>query len=123
MTGEEFSFAMDRIFDSGAVDISFTNIQMKKNRPGVLLTVLGRQKDKKNIIKAILKHTTTIGIRMVEMERVEMERNIIKKSTKDGVIRVKKSKYENIVKEKIEFDDLCRIALENDSSIIAGNVE
>ena len=64
-----FGYVMDRLFDAGALDVFGTPVQMKKGRPGMLLTVLARTEDKQRLSKLIFSETTTLGIRMREERR------------------------------------------------------
>lgn len=109
MTPEMLGFAMEAIFSAGAVDVFFTSIYMKKNRPAVLLTALAAVNSEKAVVEAILKHTTTLGVRRHAGMRYCMDRKIKNVKTKYGLIRVKFAKLGNIEKFSPEFED-CRAA-------------
>ena len=89
MTGEKTGFAMERLFEAGALDVYTLPIGMKKNRPGILLRVMCRESDKEAMIRAIFKHTTTIGIREQKMQRYILQREIEAIETPLGTIRKK----------------------------------
>ncbi|RRF95901.1 MAG: nickel pincer cofactor biosynthesis protein LarC [Lachnospiraceae bacterium] len=114
MTGEQIGFATQMLFKAGALDVFTTAIGMKKNRPGILLTVLCRPDDTGKIVPLIFKHTTTIGIRETLCNRYILKRTVV--TDKNG-IRKKISEGYGVHKEKSEFDDLARLAAKNDTSI------
>lgn len=117
MTGEAIGFAMERLFDAGALEVYTTAIGMKKSRPGILIHVMCRKKDKEEVIKTIFKHTTTIGIRENKLQRYILEREIKNIQTKYGNVRCKVSKGYGVTREKYEYDDLTKIAKETGKSI------
>ena len=108
-------FVMERVFESGALDCWFTPIQMKKNRPATLVSILC-DSDKKEILAELLyRETTTLGIRVSEIKRDCLPREIVKVATKFGEIDVKIARYrDKIVNAKPEFEQLRKIAVEND---------
>ena len=116
MTGEEIGFAIGRLFEAGAREVFTTAIYMKKNRPGSLISVICSNNKKNEIVKAFFKHTTTIGIRQKECQRYILERDIKTVKTSAGEIRKKISQGYEIKRSKLEFDDVEKIALENNIS-------
>lgn len=117
MTGERIGYAMDKLFENGAVEVFTIPIGMKKCRPGILLNVQCRESDKEKIISTIFKYTTTIGIRQNISERFVLSRRIETRDTKFGPVRVKLSTGYGVNREKYEYDDLSRIADETGLSI------
>lgn len=117
MTAEEISFAMERIFDAGALDVFTLPIGMKKSRPGILIRVLCREQNKASIVKTIFKYTTTIGVREVVCNRYVLERNFTTVQTPYGMVQRKDSNGYGTSRSKYEYDDLAKIARENDVSI------
>lgn len=117
MTAEEIAFAMERLFESGAKEVYTVPIGMKKSRPGTLISVLCAEKDKENIIKALFRYTTTIGVRETLTHRYILERNIETIHTALGDVRVKKSHGYGVSRRKYEYEDLARIAREKSISI------
>lgn len=117
MTPEEISFATERLFEAGALDVYTVSIGMKKNRPGVLLTCMCKNSARENILNSLFKHTTTLGVRENVCNRYILKRYITKIPTEDGVVRVKHVSGYGISREKIEYEDLSKIALKNDISL------
>ena len=116
MTGEEIGFAIGRLFEAGAREVFTTAIYMKKNRPGSLISVICSNDKKNEIVKAFFKHTTTIGIRQKECRRYILERDIETVKTSAGEVRKKISQGYETKRSKLEFDDVEKIALENNIS-------
>lgn len=117
MSAEEISFAMDRFFDGGANEVYTIPVGMKKSRPGTLIRVMCNEKEKEGLIELIFKHTTTIGIRESVTKRYILNREIEEIETPLGKIRCKKSCGYGVSREKFEYDDLSRVAKENNLSI------
>ena len=110
MTGEEIGYATGVLMDSGALDVFTTSVYMKKNRPGILFTVLVKLEDKEKFAKLIFENTTTIGIRYNEMERFKLKRREEKVMTKFGEVSFKVSEGFGVTKTKPEYDDVKGIA-------------
>ena len=125
MTGEAVGFAMDRLYEAGALEVFTVPIGMKKSRPGILIHVVCREKDKEPVLQTIFKYTTTIGIRENLIRRYAMERHIETVETVYGPIRCKVSSGYGVERRKYEYDDLARIAKENGLSIetVLKNIE
>ena len=101
---------MERAFDLGALDCYFTSVQMKKNRPGVLLSILCREEQRTTLSELLFSETTTLGIRAYEVERRALERRIVTVETQYGPIDVKVAQLNgHIVKEMPEYEQ-CRQA-------------
>jgi uncharacterized protein (TIGR00299 family) protein len=110
LSPQVFGHVMDRALELGALDCYFTPIQMKKNRPGVLLSVLCRASEKEAVKQMLFSETTTLGIRSYAVERHALERQLIKVETQYGVIDVKVARMNgHIVNEMPEFEQ-CRAA-------------
>ena len=110
MTGEEIGYATGVLMESGALDVFTTSVYMKKNRPGILFTVLVKLEDKEKFAKLIFENTTTIGIRFSEMDRFKLKRREEKVMTKYGEVRVKVSEGFGVTKVKPEYDDVSEAA-------------
>ena len=117
MTAEEIAFAMEKLFEGGALDVFTVPAGMKKNRPGTLITVLCRQQDKEEIVELIFKHTSTIGIREKLMARYVLERSEKTIDTLYGPVRRKTSTGYGVTRQKYEYEDLARIANEQGVSL------
>ena len=117
MTAEEIGYAMERLFDAGAREVFTIPVGMKKCRPGTLIKVICSPDQKDKMIEAIFKNTSTIGIRETLTNRYVLDRKISTVSTKYGEIRVKESSGYGVNRKKYEYDDLNRIAKEQDLSV------
>lgn len=117
MTPEELAFAMEELFSLGALDVYFTNIGMKKSRPGVKLTCMCREKQRERMLECIFKHTTTLGVREYACKRYELGRSEKAVRTQDGEVRVKISSGYGVVREKAEYEDLAAIARKSGKTI------
>ena len=96
---------MERAFDLGALDCYFTSVQMKKNRPGVLLSVLCRDEQRSTLSEMLFAETTTLGVRAYEVERRALERKLVRVETQYGPIDVKVAQLNgHILKEMPEFE-------------------
>ena len=101
---------MDRVFELGALDCYFTPVQMKKNRPGVLLSVLCASAEKEAVVKLLFTETTTLGVRSYEVERRALRRSVVQVETQYGPIDVKVAHLNGrVVNEMPEFEQ-CRKA-------------
>lgn len=117
MTPEELSFAMEELFTLGALDVYFTSIGMKKSRPGVKLTCMCRERQRKQMLECIFKHTTTLGVREYVCKRYELGRSEKAVRTQDGEVRVKISSGYGVVREKAEYEDLAALARKSGKTI------
>lgn len=117
MTPEELAFAMEELFSFGALDVYFTNIGMKKSRPGVKLTCMCRERQRKQMLECIFKHTTTLGVREYVCKRYKLGRSEKTVRTLDGEVRVKISSGYGVVREKAEYEDLAALARKSGKTI------
>ena len=110
MSPQILGHVMERAFELGALDCYFTPVQMKKNRPGVLLSILCNQTQQASLTEFLFAETTTLGIRKYEVERRAMKRKVITVETQYGPIDVKVAQLNgHIVKAMPEFTQ-CRAA-------------
>lgn len=116
-TGEILGFTMDKLMKAGALDAYFTPIQMKKNRPAVMLSVLCRAEDTEKLSDLIFMETSTIGIRMQELSRVTLKREIRTVETELGEVRVKLVSVTGLERVQPEYEDCARLAEKNDLSL------
>ena len=117
MTGEEAGFAIEEIRRAGALDVVALPALMKKGRPGTVLVVLCKEAEKDAVIRAIFRHTTTIGIREVEARRYVLDRKTAEEDTRAGMVRKKISTGYGVTREKYEYEDLARLAREKGVSL------
>ena len=112
MSPQLFGHVMDLAFHFGALDCYFTPIQMKKNRPGVLLSVLCRKQEREKLMDMLLTETTTLGIRSYEVERRALPRQTVRVETQYGPIDVKVAQMNgHIAKEMPEYEQCRRAAV------------
>jgi pyridinium-3,5-bisthiocarboxylic acid mononucleotide nickel chelatase len=105
-----YGYLMERLFATGALEVFFTAIQMKKNRPGTLVTVIVPEARFEDVGAAIFRETTTIGFRYQRMDRVELGREIRRVRTPYGPVRIKVSLFQGkVVQATPEYED-CRAA-------------
>lgn len=110
MSPQVFGHVMERAFELGALDCYFTPIQMKKNRPGVLLSILCGGDERDKFMDLLFSETTTLGIRSYLVERRALERRTVRVETQYGPIDVKVAQLNgHIVKEMPEYEQ-CRQA-------------
>ena len=104
---------MGRAFARGALDCWFTAVQMKKNRPGVLVSILCRPRERDTLTQLLFDETTTLGVRSYEVERRALAREMVRVETRFGTIAVKIARRDGRVTNITpEYDD-CRSAAES----------
>jgi uncharacterized protein (TIGR00299 family) protein len=113
LNAQVFGHLLETALAAGALDIFYTPVQMKKNRPGVLLTLLCAPTDRERMIEIIFRETTTIGVRYREERRAVLRREQVAVETSYGPIRVKVARAMDgrVMNCAPEFDD-CRAAAE-----------
>jgi uncharacterized protein (TIGR00299 family) protein len=109
-TPEELGYAMERLLEAGALDVAFSPLQMKKNRPGVLVRVLGRPEDGQHLAGVVLEHTSALGVRLQTIERLIARRSERTVSTRWGEVRVKVKHLGNQEFVAPEYEDCARVA-------------
>jgi uncharacterized protein (TIGR00299 family) protein len=113
MNPQLFGLVMERLYAAGALEVYFASVQMKKNRPGTLLTVLARPEQREELSAIVFRETTTIGVRYHEVLRERLEREIVAVATPLGTVRFKVARLgDAIVNAAPEFEDCLRIASE-----------
>lgn len=113
MTPQVFGYVMERALQEGALDVFGTSVQMKKNRPGMLLTVLCRPEDSPRLTRLIFAETTTLGVRMREEKRATLARRHLAVTTKWGEVRMKLANLNGnhgVTNYAPEYEDCRRIA-------------
>jgi uncharacterized protein (DUF111 family) len=88
-TPELLGYAMERLLEQGALDVTLESVLMKKNRPGVLLRVIARPEDRESLSALVLEETTTLGVRLYSAERRVQARRVVEVETAHGKVRVK----------------------------------
>lgn len=117
MTGEALGLATEILMAAGALDVYTIPIQMKKNRPGILLTCLCEMEDREKFTGLFFLHTSTRGVRYQVFERAKLESTFETRSTTYGDIRIKRSTGYGIEKMKPEFEDLKSVVLKSGCSL------
>jgi pyridinium-3,5-bisthiocarboxylic acid mononucleotide nickel chelatase len=113
LNAQVFGYLMEKALAAGALDIFYTPVQMKKNRPGVLLTLLCSPPDRERMCDLIFRETTTLGVRYRNEQREILAREFVTVETEYGPIRIKVSRAKDgqVMNASPEFED-CRIAAE-----------
>ncbi len=110
---EIFEHVMTLLFDAGALDVGFSALQMKKNRPGIMITVLSRPEQAESLRKILYNETTTLGVRQQIIQRYSLPREIHTVDTAYGPVRVKSALLpDGRYKFSPEYQD-CRKLAEN----------
>ena len=117
ITPERIGFAIEVLFNAGALEVYTTNVCMKKSRPGIVLCVMCNKEIEDKIVNLIFKHTTTIGIRRNISYRYVLNRKTEQIQTVFGPIRKKISEGYGVTRIKYEYDDISKIAQEQNLSI------
>ena len=117
MTGEEIAFAVQALLEAGALDAWTEPIQMKKGRPGTLLAVLCPAEREREFAALLMKHTTTLGVRVQTLRRYTLAREAVTLETAFGPVRAKRSEGYGVSRVKAEFDDLAEVAKREGISI------
>jgi uncharacterized protein (TIGR00299 family) protein len=113
MSPQLFGPLMERLYAAGALEVYFSSVQMKKNRPGTLLTILSRPEQREELSAIVFRETTTIGVRYHDVLRQRLEREIVPVNTPLGNVRFKVARLgDTIVNAAPEFGDCLRIASE-----------
>ena len=113
MTGEEIAFASEMIFKAGARDVFTSPIYMKKSRPALLLSCICTADKRDDVVRAVFRHTSTIGIREYKCGRYILDREEKQEDTKYGKLRIKAVSGYGVKREKPEFEDAAKAAEEN----------
>lgn len=111
-TGELAGYVMELLFAAGALDVFYTPIYMKKNRPAMMLTVLAKEAMVDELERIIFRETSTIGLRKYRTARTCMARKTRFVDTPYGVVSVKSCTYGDIKKETLEYEEVAQIARE-----------
>ena len=118
MNPQLYGALMDRLAAAGALDVFYAPIQMKKNRPGTLVTVVGSPGRREALAEVLFRESTTIGLRMTETERERLERDSVAVDTPIGMIPIKVARRNGAVCNAApEFEDCARLAAERGLSI------
>ncbi len=118
MNPQLYGALMDRLAAAGALDVFYAPIQMKKNRPGTLVTVVAPPARREALSDVLFRESTTIGLRVTETERERLDREEVAVETPVGSIRIKVARRDGAVRNAApEFEDCARLAAEHSLSI------
>ncbi len=118
MNPELYGVVSEQLFAAGALDVWMTPIQMKKNRPGVLLAVLAPASHEQSLADIILQETTTLGVRVHTVNRHEAVRDFVTVNTRYGAIPIKRKWLHNqVVGSKPEYDVCLQVAQQQGVSV------
>jgi uncharacterized protein (DUF111 family) len=111
MNPQLFGVVMERLYAAGALEVFYIPVQMKKNRPGTLLTVVAPPALRAAMTGIVFRETTTIGLRHYEVDRECLERAIVVVETPVGSVRVKvASRNGQVLNATPEFEDCAKLA-------------
>jgi hypothetical protein len=118
MNPQLFGVAMDRLYAAGALEVFYVPVQMKKNRPGTLLTVVCPPALRAPLAEIVFRETTTIGLRYSEVDRECLQREIVPVDTPLGRIRFKVARRDGrVINAAPEFEDCAAVAVEKQLSV------
>lgn len=113
MSGEILGYVMDKLFDAGAVDVYFTSVQMKKGRPGVIVSSIVSDLNLPSVESVLFSQTTTFGIRKYKVVRQILARELREFDSQLGKVKIKIGKFNGTAKNiSPEYEDCKRIAEE-----------
>lgn len=118
-SGEELGYIMSLLLEEGALDVHYTPVYTKKNRPATHLTLLIQEGDLERFTAILFEQTSTIGFRYQNVQRKVMTRTFETQQTSLGEVKVKKNQYGTFTKSTLEYEDCARIAHETGLSIQA----
>lgn len=117
MTAEALAFAGERLMELGALDVSSAPITMKKGRLGAAFTVLCKAKDEERLAQAILRETTTNGVRSRYCKKYILSPSVRTVETEYGPMKVKEAQGFGLCRQKAEYEDAARVAREKNLPI------
>jgi pyridinium-3,5-bisthiocarboxylic acid mononucleotide nickel chelatase len=114
MNPQIFGLVIDQLITAGALDVFYTPIQMKKNRPGTLLSIVAHPDARERLTSIVFRETTTIGVRYTEMRRECLDREALTVETPFGPVTMKIARRNGeVLNASPEFEDCARIAAES----------
>jgi pyridinium-3,5-bisthiocarboxylic acid mononucleotide nickel chelatase len=118
MDPQIFGMLLDRLLSEGALDVYYTSVQMKKNRPGTLLSIIAPPQARARLTTMVFRETTTIGVRYREMDRECLDRETTTVETAFGPVSVKIARRGGeLMNASPEFDDCARLAAAHDRPV------
>ena len=113
MNPQIFGVLMDKLYAAGALEVFYSAVQMKKNRPGTLMTIVARPEQRETLTDIVFRESTTIGIRHQELSRECLDREMVTVTTTIGPVRFKVARRDGrVVNAQPEFEDLAKLSAE-----------
>ena len=113
MNPQIFGALMDRLYAAGALEVFYAAVQMKKNRPGTLMTIVATPEQRDTMIEIVFRESTTIGVRYQELSRECLDREMVTVTTPLGPVRFKVARRGGrLFNAQPEFDDLAKLSQE-----------
>ncbi|MEP6783883.1 MAG: nickel pincer cofactor biosynthesis protein LarC [Acidobacteriota bacterium] len=111
MNPQIFGVLMEKLYAAGALEVFYSAVQMKKNRPGTLMTIVATREQRDAMTEIVFRESTTIGIRHQELTRECLDREMVAVSTSIGPVRFKvASRDGRVLNAQPEFDDLAKLS-------------
>jgi uncharacterized protein (DUF111 family) len=102
---------MDKLYAAGALEVFYSAVQMKKNRPGTLMTIIARPEQRDAMTELVFRDSTTIGVRHQELSRECLDREMVTVTTSAGAVRFKvASRGGRVLNAQPEFEDLAKLS-------------
>ena len=113
MNPQIFGVLMEKLYAAGALEVFYQSVQMKKNRPGTLMTIVCKPPDRNAMTEIVFRESTTIGIRHQELSRECLDREMITVATSLGPVRFKVARRDGrVLNAQPEFEDLAKLSAE-----------
>ena len=118
MNPQIFGVLMEKLYAAGALEVFYAAVQMKKNRPGTLMTIVANPEQRDAMTGLVFRESTTIGIRHQELSRECLDREMVTVATGIGPVRFKVARRDGLVlNAQPEFEDLAKLSAERDIPI------
>jgi pyridinium-3,5-bisthiocarboxylic acid mononucleotide nickel chelatase len=122
MNPQIFGVLMEKLYAAGALEVFYSAVQMKKNRPGTLMTIVARPEQREAMTEIVFRESTTIGIRHQELSRECLDREMVAVTTTLGPVRFKVARRDGrVLNAQPEFEDLAKLS--NDRGIPIKDVQ
>jgi uncharacterized protein (TIGR00299 family) protein len=113
MNPQIFGVLMEKLYAAGALEVFYSAVQMKKNRPGTLMTIVARPEQREAMTEIVFRESTTIGIRHQELSRECLDREMVTVTTTLGPVRFKVARRDGrVLNAQPEFEDLAKLSNE-----------
>jgi pyridinium-3,5-bisthiocarboxylic acid mononucleotide nickel chelatase len=114
MNPQIFGVLMEKLYAAGALEVFYSAVQMKKNRPGTLMTIVAKPEHREAMTEIVFRESTTIGIRHQELSRECLDREMVTVTTSVGPVRFKVARRNGrVLNAQPEFEDLAKLSAEH----------